>query len=272
MNLVYSLSDKALRDEFVLHADGRRERTIVISADALSTEQRKLLIDEWGSSAVSNENFYLPSLAVSVNDYGHVQFVKGWVERPITTADEWFALLDEARRARQEMEQRAEPIRETQRIREEEARRRSAEARRQAEAERAQRQAEAEAEKARWISEHGSARLRKAFEAGYDCIRLYLLERAAHEYPGFVLDFDDKAEWKSRACPSERALDIEEATKASHPHAHVWIVWLTKPPCAEHPDSEGDYDDRYYEPREAVVVRDPRYEGRDLVMSLEDKK
>lgn len=119
---------------------------------------------------------------------------------------------------------------------------------------RARAQAEREAaeqEKARWISEHGSDYLRKAHTEGYDCQRRYVAERAAAELPGYALDFDDAAEYKDRACPSEDALD--EAIEANkllaqmgQASAEARVVWLTR----EIEDDEWDE----YEPREAVVI------------------
>lgn len=131
----------------------------------------------------------------------------------------------------------------------ERARDRYAEAERQAAEHReAQRQA-AEAEKARrlaeraaWAQAHGSPRLRKCVEAGYDCQRLYVLERAAAEHPGYVVDFDDSASWKDRAGPSEAALD--EAARVGGQ-----VVWLTGLPL-----DDGAPDD-YQDEREAVVIR-----------------
>lgn len=85
------------------------------------------------------------------------------------------------------------------------------------EAERKQR----ETEKSAWIAEHGSAYLKEAFKHGYNVQRKYAAERAALEYPDFVLDFDGTADWKDRPCPSPEALaeSIEIGGK---------VVWLIK--------------------------------------------
>lgn len=103
-----------------------------------------------------------------------------------------------------------------------------------------QRQAR-EADKVRWIAAHGSDYLRRAAAGGYNCQRKYALERAALEYPEYVVDFDDVAEWKARSCPSEAALDEAERVGGR-------VVWLTTPPNKE------DYYE--YPAREAVVVED----------------
>jgi len=66
---------------------------------------------------------------------------------------------------------------------------------------------EAAAEKACWIAAHGSAHLRRAVGGRFDCQRLYALERAAIEAPGFVMDFYNGAAWRERSCPTVAALD-----------------------------------------------------------------
>ena len=74
-------------------------------------------------------------------------------------------------------------------------------------ADRAARDAEQEAKRMReiakqeWIETHGSAHLKRAFNAGYNCQRLYVTERAGMELPGYEVDFDDNATWRGRACP-----------------------------------------------------------------------
>lgn len=114
-------------------------------------------------------------------------------------------------------------------------------------AERAERARRA-AEKSAWVAEHGSDFIKKAVAAGYDCQRRYVTERAALELPGFTVDFDDRADWRSRSCPSADALDRALALREAGHDATV--VWLTTPPSD--PTSDGyDVDD---EPREAIVV------------------
>ena len=100
-----------------------------------------------------------------------------------------------------------------------------------------------------WIESNGSKHLKKAFGAGYDCQRLYAQERAAMEFPAFHLDFDNKAEWNSRSCPSMKALEIAEEYSREIPE----IVWVTR---------KHDFnpeEDLYYPENnecEAVVIRD----------------
>lgn len=122
------------------------------------------------------------------------------------------------------------------------ARREAAAAEKQA-TEEATRQARV-AERATWIAEHGSDFLRRAVEAGYDCQRRYVRERAAVELPLFLVDFDGHAEWSNRSCPSEQALDRALALRAAGLDATV--VWLKMDP--DHLLSDDT------EPREAIVI------------------
>lgn len=86
-----------------------------------------------------------------------------------------------------------------------------------------QRDAIVDAERVAWIAANGSPRLQKGHAAGYDVTGLYLHERAAHEHPGAVLDYHDKADFRERVSPSEAALDLA-AEKGGR------VVWLTSPP------------------------------------------
>jgi hypothetical protein len=120
------------------------------------------------------------------------------------------------------------------------------------EAEKAAREAEAEhrkelekatveAEKVAWVRANGSDHLRRCVEAGYDCQRLYVTERAALEHPGYLVDFDNRADWKSRACPSPDAMDEVESAGGD-----AQVVWLTEPPSGS---DEEDFDEC-----EAVII------------------
>jgi hypothetical protein len=130
------------------------------------------------------------------------------------------------------------------------------------EAERAEREAAAqaekearEAEKAAWIEAHGSDYLKDAHALGYNCQRQYVTERAALEFPEFEVDFDNRCNWKERACPSPEALaEVKALVAAGH---DAQVVWLT--------DDGADREDwEEFEPCEAVVIRN--YLGKyDLV-------
>lgn len=105
-----------------------------------------------------------------------------------------------------------------------------------------------EAEKRAWVVGRGSDYLKDAVALDYDCQRLYVTERSTAEFPDFVLDFDDNAEWGSRACPSVEALSEVKLLVASGLDARV--VWLTSPA------TKVEEDDDEFEAIEAVVIRD----------------
>lgn len=119
----------------------------------------------------------------------------------------------------------------------------AAEERRAADAARREREAAVAEAQASWAREHGSARLRKALEGGYEATRLYVEERAALELPGFEVDFDGTAEWKDRVGPSEPALDLAESVDGT-------VVWLTRP-VGDDEDGDSWYE---FDETEAVVV------------------
>lgn len=121
-------------------------------------------------------------------------------------------------------------------------------------------------EKEAWVVEHGSEQLQRGVERGYDCQRLYVIERAAIEAPDFVADFNEDAQWKTRSCPSMEGLDLaEEADLLGL--GSVEIVWLTRPAGNAVPSSEYDDYDYDWEEREAVVIR--KYLGQyDLVREV----
>ncbi len=100
-----------------------------------------------------------------------------------------------------------------------------------------------EAEKIAWARANGSDHLRRCVEAGYDCQRLYVTERAALDHPGYLVDFDGKADWKSRACPSPEAMDEVERAGGD-----ARVVWLIDPPTQRQDDDED------FEECEAVIV------------------
>lgn len=124
------------------------------------------------------------------------------------------------------------------------------------------RKARREAQKDAWIREHGSEHLQRAWAAGYNSQRQYVLERASVEAPGWTVDFNGTAEWDSRSFPSAEALDLEEQARALAEAIGgrlVGVVWLTAPPSADVPTDDDDYEyEQYfsdrYEAREAVVI------------------
>lgn len=102
----------------------------------------------------------------------------------------------------------------------------------------------AEAEKRAWIEQYGSEHLKRAYEAGYDCTKLYFKERASKEYPGGIINYNDDAGLEKMDSPSLAALDLQDKIKREHPGVNVYIA------------SVGFYgEDR----REVVVVKDENY-------------
>ena len=97
-----------------------------------------------------------------------------------------------------------------------------------------------------WIEKHGSTRLQKCFEQGYPCQKLYVHERAVIEFPEFSLDYNNKAEYKTKVSPSETALDLEITLEKQG--IDTEIIWLTDDGI------ERDYDDDLFEPCEAVII------------------
>ena len=104
----------------------------------------------------------------------------------------------------------------------------------------AKKQAE-EREKAQWIQAHGSQHLREAFTRGYDCQRLYILERVAKELPGYeVYQFDGRDEWElyDRSCPSVEAL--EEVKRLEAQGYHPVVKWAKLAPSYEDDGGEAE--------------------------------
>jgi len=99
--------------------------------------------------------------------------------------------------------------------------------------EQAKKQAE-EREKAEWIQIHGSQHLKEAFARGYDCQRLYILERVSQELPGYIVyQFDGRDAWelRDRACPSPEAL--EEVKRMEAQGFHPIVKWAKLAPSDE---------------------------------------
>lgn len=105
-----------------------------------------------------------------------------------------------------------------------------------------------------FVNSHGSDQLKRAIARGHDCKRLYTCERATVEAPGWVVDIEDDAEWKSRSCPSPDALNAaDEAEKLNI--GKVEIVWLTAEPSDTKQSGEQQYyDGPGFEQCEALVI------------------
>jgi hypothetical protein len=126
--------------------------------------------------------------------------------------------------------------------------------------------AKRKADKADWIKAHGSSHLKRAHGNGYDAQRLYVTERAETEAPGFTVDFDEKAEWRGRTCPTLEALDAEAEAEALGIGEEVMVVWLINQACNGVQGQEGYYD--VFDACEAIVIRNYLGQLYDLVREL----
>lgn len=169
-----------------------------------------------------------------------------WLTR-CEVAKERERIADEQSKAASDAKRAAERAKEDERDRQKAAEQAAAEAKRLAIA----------ADRLAWATAHGSDQLRRGMERGHDCGRLYVIERAAVEAAGYVVDYEDSAKWKQRSCPSTAALDEADRVQALG-LGLVEIVWLTDP-AQDRKLSEADDEYNYYnpfEPCEAVVVRE----------------
>jgi hypothetical protein len=93
-----------------------------------------------------------------------------------------------------------------------------------------------------WVSAYGSDRLKLSQSRKYQVAGLYLRERLAVEFPGFVADVNKKAKWSARANPSDEALAIEtkiiESARRLDERYTVRIVWLERD--VEGSDAKGE--------------------------------
>lgn len=115
-------------------------------------------------------------------------------------------------------------------------------------------------ERTDWINAHGSTELKKYNTARYDCKRMYVFERAALEYPGYLVDYKYNAKWEPIACPKDNLFQEAERVGGR-------VVYLTKWPYS---DTDDDYDLPEYAKVQAVVVND-FLEQYDLVLPDDQK-
>lgn len=82
-----------------------------------------------------------------------------------------------------------------------------------------------EAEKKAWIEQNGSERLRKGYAMGYNCQKIYEIERAQSILGSDYVRDSSEVEEKGRSCPSLEALQEVERLKSVIEKGAV-IVWL----------------------------------------------
>lgn len=159
-----------------------------------------------------------------------------------------------AEKARKEVEEK--PAREAQKQREaeEQLAREKVEAEKKAiaDAEEKARNEAIEAEKRAWIGEHGSDRLQKGYALGYNCTKIYEIERAQSVLGSEYVRDSNECQEKDRSCPSLEALQEVERLKSVIGNK-TKIVWL---PCGISDEDEngceavkadpGDFSRRYF--------------------------
>lgn len=88
-----------------------------------------------------------------------------------------------------------------------------------------------EQEQLDWIEAHGSEHIKRAIDRGYHVTGLYARERAALEFPGFIVDTQNAVSLKERISPTAEALELEEEIEAklnvlpSNNGEDVRIMW-----------------------------------------------
>jgi len=113
--------------------------------------------------------------------------------------------------------------------------------------------AKLEADRAAWIKQHGSERLKLMMANGYELRQTYESERGDAELPGFTIDAEGgRFDWKERGNPSLDALREERALSRKYGQDRVEIVWVTNEDDGEDDGNEFDYGD--FEPYEALRV------------------
>lgn len=117
-----------------------------------------------------------------------------------------------------------------------------------------------DAKKAQWVTIHGSDHLKRACAAGYDCQRLYVVERAAVEAPGWIVDYNSTGRDNGRSCPSMEALIVENASVALAQQIGATaptVRWLTDQPTNQPKSGRQEWseDDEMFEECEVVLMR-----------------
>jgi len=271
LNVSFKLSEKARKREFATTGTRPKEtQTATFDLEDATEHQRKRLLmyvplDKFDS----NQGITLENYTADKAYYDNIHKEAQILDFPPADLDALLDILADMATQKDHIgPQLAQWDAESKAYSEQEAQKRTTREQRVAEARAKADQAKADriAAAEKWIAEFGSKHLKDATSRGYNCDRLYQLERAAQEYPGFELDYDNNAEWTSRSCPSETALSQVTEIEQAHPDTTVTVVWLTKPVFNSEIDEEKNYELALYDftEREAITVDDQNF-TRDLV-------
>jgi hypothetical protein len=266
----YEVKDEVLNQEFIAGMCGSKERSVTYELSALTEQARKNLLalsqikindygmlieTPWNCGSPKNkthielQDIYIEKgsdgeIVSSTAQFDHAVLSLEEVESKLTKMDEQAtAIAVEYNRRNEEYERLEE---EYERLEEEALR---------LKAEQEALKVQAEEEKQVWIEQNGSERLQLAHSLGYECHRLYVLERAAIEAPDYILDLDNNAHWFEQRNPSLQSLKLEQGLR--NQGKEVQIVWLIRYPDGSEPyedddDEEGDEGD---DKCEALVIR-----------------
>lgn len=111
-----------------------------------------------------------------------------------------------------------------------------------------------EAERKAWIEQHGSERLKLAVKHGHPVDRIFVLEYARAEYPGWVVDFFNNADWSDRTNPPLSELKALESAETETSKT-VHLVWLASPPQSQPSDNRYWDGEEDFEKGPALVIR-----------------
>lgn len=107
-----------------------------------------------------------------------------------------------------------------------------------------------EKERTEWINVYGSQYLKDCLEMNVKANLEYVVERAAMEHPGFIVDYADNASWQEKMSPSLETLEDLKKLKAAGVDAE--IVWLTSPARVRNSEDDEDYA---FESCEAIHIK-----------------
>jgi hypothetical protein len=120
--------------------------------------------------------------------------------------------------------------------------------------------AKEEAERAWWITMHGSLRLKRLLAEGIECVVLYMNERLAAERPGWAWASETPGDAKPIADASDKALAMLDECRKVDPEGRL-VCWLDEHEHDE--DCFGEADCPTYDFRGPAVMAE--FLGADIV-------